>query len=122
MGPHDTRQAVRLATLRHLGLWLLALFVVAQTVGLLPSIVTHTHEVALQLSTGDGTDTPQQSDADRDGHCCTVHHHLLAVAPDLTSHVSLPVAAATTVAAFTSPLVAPDLTRLDRPPKHMLLI
>lgn len=117
--------------MRRFGPWLLGLFLVAQLAGVMPVMfdhAVHVFESQPALANAHDHSAPGRHGDHRHGvgdvkdECCSLHHHLVAIAP-----VSIP-SAAFSLAAM--PLLVPPLRTLasadpillERPPKSSSLI
>jgi hypothetical protein len=133
-------QVFSLAQLRCFGPFLLALFVLAQVVGVVPLIGTHIQH-ALESEQDLVADLSQSSSIDRVHHhharydggqhdhgandpydqCCTLHHHLAGVIP-IVSIASQRGVTLSIVEALRRSLTGTDPGTLERPPKLLLAI
>jgi hypothetical protein len=134
------RQVFSLAQLRCFGPFLLALFVLAQVVGVVPLISTHIQHV-LETEQDIAADLSQSSSLDHVRHhharhdsgphehgandpndqCCTLHHHLAGVIP-IASVASRRGATLSLVVAPRRSLTGTDPGTLERPPKLPLAV
>jgi hypothetical protein len=133
-------QVFSLAQLRCFGPFLLALFVLAQVVGVVPLISTHIQhvleteqDIAADLSHSGSLDHVHHHHAHRDSgphehgandpndQCCSLHHHLTGVIAIPSSAIQRDMTLSVVVAPRRS-LAGIDPRTLERPPKLPLAV
>jgi hypothetical protein len=127
---------------RRLGRWLLGLFLIAQLAGVVPLVTVHLeHAIASEqdaaADSGDvgaparavihvhhhhvhnGSGPHDHGASDPNDQCCTLHHHLTGVLPEVAPDRAADLVVAAVVALPPAPLVPADPGLLERPPKHL---
>jgi hypothetical protein len=127
---------------RRLGRWLLGLFLIAQLAGVVPLVTVHLeHAIASEqdaaADSGDvgaparavihvhhhhvhnGSGPHDHGASDPNDQCCTLHHHLTGVLPEVALERAADLVVAAVVALPPAPLVPADPGLLERPPKHL---
>jgi hypothetical protein len=117
--------------MHHFGPWLLALFLIAEVVGVVPLFSAHTHHVfeSKQVVSGNEGITAvgprgthhHHGIADLNDQCCA-YHHLAGVLPFIVGARPVKFAKAVIVMRQTRALLPSDPILLERPPKPFLSI